>query len=705
MRLPIATLGLSVSIAAAGAAPRTHHHRHFAVLVAGSTGYYNYRHQADVCHAHAILKQHGIPEENIILFSTDDVAHDPENPIPGTLFNHPDRTGKGHDVYKDCMVDYRGDDVTVHNFEAVLTGNASAVPKGLPVLDSSEDDFVFLNFVDHGESGAVSFPNENLKREKFHRILKRMKERKMFKSMVVYIEACESGSMFDDDNDIPPGIFIVTAANATESSWGTYCPSGVDPDADMVDGKHIGTCLGDLFSVNWMEDSELPQVEGETVGQQVDKITELTTRSHVQKYGDEEVAKRRVTDFQGMTDDQGWTELPNKSEVDRSLVLMNNPSNGSIATAAGLLSEFLGRTIGVSAFAAQPAEEDAQLLARRERLAHHKTTSSVPAKIIEINNAFVRLYRESQHAGNYEAELKAVNDLIVAAQARAEQLKKRMGPETSVADRSEEVDIQHPLGILKTLIDDHFHRRFPQARLLAPSFIFDSPPSPVIRSEVAFDELLIPKGHPSRSRSDTFYISDTDTEWLLRPQATAHQPEMLCRVAAAGSPVEGAVWSADVYRKDEIDRYHYPVFHQVDGLRLFSTSEASQAMVIEDLKKTLEGLMESLFGAGVDMRWDSTVTFPFTDPSLEMEIFYNGKWGGRCSGLLDDHRDRSTDKRFLSQFADGELKKFVPFSNYPPVFKDISFWIDDDPDNREALTVLPTDLSVLRAYVDTRVGE
>ncbi|KAF4693258.1 hypothetical protein FOZ60_011484 [Perkinsus olseni] len=152
MRLAIATLGLSVSIAVAGAAPRTHHHRHFAVLVAGSTGYYNYRHQADVCHAHAILKQHGIPEQNIILFSTDDVAHDPENPIPGTLFNHPDRTGKGHDVYKDCMVDYRGDDVTVHNFEAVLTGNASAVPKGLPVLDSSEEDFVFLNFVDHGET-------------------------------------------------------------------------------------------------------------------------------------------------------------------------------------------------------------------------------------------------------------------------------------------------------------------------------------------------------------------------------------------------------------------------------------------------------------------------------------------------------------------------------------------------------------------------
>ncbi|KAF4665762.1 hypothetical protein FOL47_004439 [Perkinsus chesapeaki] len=694
-------LGAAVSVfvgAAVGSASinaPNHHHRHFAVLVAGSSGYYNYRHQADICHAHTVLKQHGIPEQNIVLFSMDDVANSPENPIPGTLFNHPDSNGKGHNVYQDCLVDYRGEHVTVDNFEAVLTGNASAVPKGLPVLDSTEEDFVFINFVDHGEIGAVSFPNENLKRERFHHILKRMKELKMFKSMVIYIEACESGSMFDGDDGIPEGIFIVTAANATESSWGTYCPSMADPDADMVDGRHIGTCLGDLFSVNWMEDSELPQVEGETIGDQVDKITELTTRSHVQKYGDKSVANRRVTDFQGMTDDEGWVEFPAKARP--PLVLVNHANEESLATASGLLTEFLGHPVGVSSTAQSTGGED--LLARRERLARHKATSSIPANIIEINNAFVKVYRESQHAGEYEEELRAVNELIQAAQARAEILRKRVVESAAVSSGVQE-----------------------------EAFLIESSFPPIIRSDIAFDNLLIPQDHPSRSRSDTFYISgkkaapdrlldgcqDTDTDWLLRPQATAHQPEMLKRVASAQSPIVGALWAADVYRKDEIDRYHYPVFHQVDGVRLFQATEVPQSVVVDDLKGTLEGLMRSLFGHSVAMRWDHSVTFPFTDPSFEMEVYYNGKWvevlgcgvikkeivdhsvgphsdlHGWAFGMglerlamhlfgIDDIRlFWSLDKRFLSQFSDGQLKKFEPFSNYPPVFKDVSFWIEDE---------------------------
>jgi legumain len=56
---------------------------HWAVLVAGSNGYWNYRHQADICHAYQILKKSGIPEEQIIVMAYDDVANDPENPFPG----------------------------------------------------------------------------------------------------------------------------------------------------------------------------------------------------------------------------------------------------------------------------------------------------------------------------------------------------------------------------------------------------------------------------------------------------------------------------------------------------------------------------------------------------------------------------------------------------------------------------------------------
>ncbi|GAB4854406.1 hypothetical protein Ancab_022992 [Ancistrocladus abbreviatus] len=67
----------------------------WAVLVSGSTGYENYRHQANVCHAYQILKKGGLKEENIIVFMYDDVAFDKENPRPGVLINRPN----GEDVY------------------------------------------------------------------------------------------------------------------------------------------------------------------------------------------------------------------------------------------------------------------------------------------------------------------------------------------------------------------------------------------------------------------------------------------------------------------------------------------------------------------------------------------------------------------------------------------------------------------------------
>jgi len=74
-----------------------------------------------------------------------------------------------------------------------------------------------------------------------------MHDQKMFKKMVYYLESCESGSMFVNlSSDI--NVYALSAANPTESSWGTYCY----PD-DMINGQHVGSCLGDLFSVSWME--------------------------------------------------------------------------------------------------------------------------------------------------------------------------------------------------------------------------------------------------------------------------------------------------------------------------------------------------------------------------------------------------------------------------------------------------------------------
>lgn len=129
---------------------------HSAVLVAGSNGYWNYRHQADIAHAYQILLKNGMSPENIIVFMYDDIANNPENPFPGQLFNNPD----GVDVYQGVPIDYSGKDVTPEKFMAVMTGDAETA--GGRVLETGLDTRVFVNFSDHGAPGLIAFPSEYL---------------------------------------------------------------------------------------------------------------------------------------------------------------------------------------------------------------------------------------------------------------------------------------------------------------------------------------------------------------------------------------------------------------------------------------------------------------------------------------------------------------------------------------------------------------
>jgi legumain len=74
----------------------------WALLVAGSNTYDNYRHQADICHAYQILKRGGLKDENIIVFMYDDIAYNPKNPRPGVLINHPNGANVYDGVPKVC---------------------------------------------------------------------------------------------------------------------------------------------------------------------------------------------------------------------------------------------------------------------------------------------------------------------------------------------------------------------------------------------------------------------------------------------------------------------------------------------------------------------------------------------------------------------------------------------------------------------------
>ncbi|KAG6391211.1 hypothetical protein SASPL_148964 [Salvia splendens] len=257
----------------------------WAVLFAGSNGYWNYRHQADVCHAYQILKKGGLKDENIIVFMYDDIANNSENPRPGVIINNP----HGDDVYQGVPKDYVGDTVNAENFYAVILGNKTAVKGGSgKVVDSGPNDHIFIYYTDHGGPGILGTPaGPYIYANDLNDVLKQKHAAGTYKSLVFYLEACESGSIFE--GLLPEGlnIYATTAANAVENSWGTYCPGDSPSPPPEYD-----TCLGDLYSIAWMEDSDVHNLRTETLKQQYELVKKRTANdngeygSHVMQYGD-----------------------------------------------------------------------------------------------------------------------------------------------------------------------------------------------------------------------------------------------------------------------------------------------------------------------------------------------------------------------------------------------------------------------------------
>ncbi|KAI1895245.1 hypothetical protein AGOR_G00104320 [Albula goreensis] len=257
--------------------------KNWVLIVAGSNGWYNYRHQADACHAYQIVHKNGIPDEQIVVMMYDDLAQNEDNPTPGILINRPN----GTDVYKGVVKDYIGDAVTPENFLAVLKGDSASVKGGSgKVLKSGPNDHVFVYFTDHGAPGLLAFPDDDLHVKDLMDAIKYMRDNKLYKKMVFYIEACESGSMM---NHLPADIdvYATTAANPHESSYACYYDEKRD------------TYLGDWYSVNWMEDSDMEDLNKETLLKQFKIVKHHTNTSHVMQYGNKTLAHMKVMEFQG----------------------------------------------------------------------------------------------------------------------------------------------------------------------------------------------------------------------------------------------------------------------------------------------------------------------------------------------------------------------------------------------------------------------
>lgn len=270
----------------------------WVVLAAGSKGFMNYRHQANICHAYKVIRKMGVPEEHIILMSFNDAAMDPANPFQGQLFNSPDPNGKGIDVNLGCKVDYQGEDVTAENFLGVLVGNGTG-----KVLRSTSEDNVFIYFDSHGVPGISQFPamegvgelpGPPLHKKDLHNALRQMQKAGKFRKLVYYLESCYSGSMFDG-LDVP-GVYAVTSANATEMGWGTYCH---DDGFDVVNGTPLETCLGDGFGVSWIENVGLHGAAHISIQEQYQTTKRRYNKSHVLQFGDLSFVHEKFSSFIG----------------------------------------------------------------------------------------------------------------------------------------------------------------------------------------------------------------------------------------------------------------------------------------------------------------------------------------------------------------------------------------------------------------------
>nr|ALS04447.1 phenylalanine-tRNA mitochondrial-like isoform X1 [Acartia pacifica] len=300
------------------------------------------------------------------------------------------------------------------------------------------------------------------------------------------------------------------------------------------------------------------------------------------------------------------------------------------------------------------------------------------------------------------------------------------------------VQQRHPLCLVKQKIVNYMHDNY-RSKYHTPRFAVVEQLDPVVTLKDNFDSLLVPADHVSRARSDSYYIN---RDYMLRAHTSAHQSNLI-KMGLDHFLVVG-----DVYRRDEIDRSHYPVFHQMEGVNLIDNvmldkvtstggggtpghggikmfesngerNKEKQAVhtrdIVQfceaDLKHCLFGMAKALFGANIEYRWVDCY-FPFTHPSWELEVMFNGEWmevlgcgimeqqilheAGITDkvgwafrprperlamvlyGIPDIRTFWSQDSGFLHQFKNATPDSVVRFrevSKKPPCTNDLSFWL------------------------------
>lgn len=202
------------------------------------------------------------------------------------------------------------------------------------------------------------------------------------------------------------------------------------------------------------------------------------------------------------------------------------------------------------------------------------------------------------------------NDVRAALEAAIESRSDALAQEAMAARlKAETVDVTIPG---KKVEIGHKHPMYTVLDEIKEIFInmgFEVMDGPEIeQAEYNFTKLNAPENHPSRDWTDTFYLTE-DSSILLRSQTS---PMQIRAMETYGVPIR-MISPGRVYRKDEVDATHSPMFHQIEGLVV------DKGITMADLKGTLNAVIREIYGPNTKTRFRPH-HFPFTEPSCEVDI-------------------------------------------------------------------------------------
>ncbi|MDA2962973.1 MAG: phenylalanine--tRNA ligase subunit alpha [Actinomycetota bacterium] len=163
----------------------------------------------------------------------------------------------------------------------------------------------------------------------------------------------------------------------------------------------------------------------------------------------------------------------------------------------------------------------------------------------------------------------------------------------------------HPISIMMNEISDFF---------IEQGFTVEEGPE-MESGWLNFDALNMPADHPARTVQDTFFLEPVESGIVLRTQTSPVQ----IRTMLTSQPPIYIISPGRTFRADELDATHSPVFHQVEGLVI------DREITMAHLKGTLDHFAQAMFGPDVTTRLRPSF-FPFTEPSAEVDVFFNNRW-------------------------------------------------------------------------------